>query len=344
MCHDLQVTLLNRPATIRDVAKHAQVSVATVSRVLNGVPSVRSESVHRVMEAVSALQYVPNLSARDFRRQSSRGWAVIVPDIQNSFFTKLVAALEEEALRAGLHIMLCNSNEDLERERTYIEAAVSDRVAGVVIAVVSAQLSSVEQLDKAGIPVVLVDRRLKGFTGVMIGCNNVAAGRSAAIHLLAQGVRKPLLLGGPADVPTTEDRLQGFLDEMNRNGITVGDDQVLRYNLIGADSVTAMTRDFARLQSFDAVFAANGTLTASAYRALQVAKQQVPAEVKLVGVDDDQWTKFVHPSISVVEQPVYDMGIVAGQVLTGKLPPSNEHNTILLEPRLIVRESSTGLE
>ncbi len=330
-----------RAATVADVAKLAGCSTATVSRVLNGVLSVDPALADRVRQAAAEANYVPNGAGRALRRARSDLWAIIVPDVQNPFFTKVMDAFESEATSHGYFVVLCNTKESLERERNYVNHMIGQRASGVVMAATSVTRSRVQQLEEAEIPLVLFDRRIKGFGGDTVFVDNVMVGQLAADHLLSQGVRRPLVITGPSTVSSTVDREAGFLAAYQAAGHPIPQNRVLRLDLlaqeVGAKLVTALKR----LVGIDGVFTANGLLTAAAFTSLRDAGFGMPGDVCLVGVDDNEWTTLVTPSVTVVSQPVADLGRWAAQLLVQRSQnPDGEPARIILPPSLVVRESS----
>ena len=330
-----------RPATIQDVARVAGVSAATVSRVLNGQSSVDSELAARVRQAVADTLYVPNSNGRALRRQVSDVWAAIVSDVQNPFFTGMVASLEAVAAQRGLSVMLCNTDEHVSRERLYIQTAIAQRMAGVVIAAASAKQSDLSSLVTAGIPVVVVDRRIDSYAGDTIFVDNYLAGRQASEHLMQMGYQRIACIAGPSEVSTTEDRLAGFRDALAKGKHPLTSAMVRRANLRPEGGEVAMRALLASSHRPDAVFATNGPLTVGVYRAIQAEGLSMPQDVALVGVDDDQWTRMVVPGVSVIRQPVAEMGALAAELLLSRGSASHSApQHIVLDPELLVRASS----
>lgn len=323
------------------MARAAGVSSATVSRVLNGASTVDPELARRVREAAAASGYMPNPNGRALRRQRTDVWAAIVSDLQNPFFTSLVAAVEHVAVRSGHSVMLCNTDEQLDRERGYLATAIAQRMAGVVVSVTSEQESDLSTLLAAGVPTIAVDRRVHDFPGDTILLDNVRAGRMAAQHLLELGHRDIVCLAGPSGVSTTEDRLRGALDALDEAGIPHDDRRMLRSDL-KSDEAEVMVRELlSGDRRPDAIFATNGVVTAGAYRAMQASGLRIPDEISLVGVDDDRWTQMVRPSVTLVAQPVEEMGRrAAEQLLVRGENPDAPALHLLLTPRLIVRQST----
>jgi LacI family transcriptional regulator len=329
-----------RPLTIQDVARAAGVSSATVSRVLNGQSSVDQDLAARVRQAVADLHYVPNSNGRALRRQVSDVWAAIVPDVQNPFFTGMVASLESVAAQRGLSVMLCNTDEQVSRERVYIRTAIAQRMAGIIIAAASAK-SDLSPLLTAGVPVVVVDRRVDGYAGDTVFVDNYLAGRQAADHLMRAGYRRIACIAGPSEVSTTEDRLSGFRDALAKGGLPLSSAMIRRANLRPEGGEVAMRALMASAHRPDAVFVTNGPLTAGVYRAIQAEGFAIPHDVGLVGVDDDQWTRMVVPAVSVIRQPVAEMGALAAELLLSRgSAAGSAAQHIVLDPELLIRASS----
>lgn len=330
-----------RPVTIVDVARKAGVSSATVSRVLNGASTVDAALASRVRAAAAATSYVPNSNGRALRRQVSDIWAVVVSDVQNPFFTALVAAIEEVALREGFSVMLCNSDEQIVRERVYLGAAVAQRMAGVVIAVASELDSDLTPLEAARIPTIVVDRRLHDYGGDTIVVDNELAGAMAAEHLIDQGYRRVGCITGPPDVSTTEDRLVGFRAGLLARGVALPDRWVRRANLRAEGGEREMRSLLSGTDAPDAVFTTNGPLTEGAYQAVQLSERAIPGEIALIGVDDDHWTRMVSPRVSVIQQPVAEIGRLAGELLVARARGGGgEAEHIVLTPTLQARAST----
>lgn len=331
------------PATVRitDVARAAGVSSATVSRVLNGAATVDPQLAERVRAAAAESGYVPNPNGRALRRQRTDVWAAIVSDLQNPFFTSLVAAVERVAVQSGFSVMLCNTDEQMERERGYLSTAIAQRMAGVVVSVTSEQTSDLSALLNAGVPTVVVDRRVHDFTGDTILLDNVRAGRMAVQHLLELGHRDIVCLAGPSGVSTTEDRLRGALDALDQAGIPHDDVRMLRSDLRADDAESMVSELLRGDRRPDAIFATNGPITTGTYRAIQTSSLRMPDDISLVGVDDDRWTQMVRPSVTVVAQPVEEMGRrAAEQLLLRGSEPDAPALHLLLTPRLLVRNSA----
>ncbi|AFV90789.1 Transcriptional regulator, LacI family [Acidipropionibacterium acidipropionici ATCC 4875] len=334
------MTSQSRP-TIADVARIAEVSTATVSRVLNGNDKVDPDLAERVRRAIADMHYVPNLAGRALRRAQSDMWAMIVPDARNPFFTAVLQEFETVAAAKGHSVVMCNSHENFERERHYIDAVIAQQVSGVVLAATSATRTSVRRLTAAGIPVVLFDRRIKSFSGDIVTVDNVMAGRLAAEHMLGRSVRTPFILTGPKTVSSTVDRDAGFRSVFEAHDLPVGPDHVLRLDLTAETAEQELAAALGGASHIDGLFATNGPMTSAAFTCLQAIGWSMPQRISFVGVDDEHWTRMVTPKVTLIGQPIDQLGQWAAKLLENRsTQPDDKPVRIVLEPNLIVRESS----
>lgn len=328
-------------ATIQQVARHAQVSAATVSRVLNSNGNVHPDLVRRVRSAVEALSYKPNSVARNLRRSESSLWAVIVSDIGNPFFTSMVRGVEDAAQGSGYSVVLCNSDENPVKEAGYIAAAAAERMAGVVISPASTPDTDVTPLLDLGIPVVAVDRRVGGAAVDTVLVDNERAAEEATDHLVDMGYRRIACITGPRQAMTARERLAGYQRGLQHRGQDLQPPLVRHADFRERGGYEAMASLLAGVAP-DAVFVANNLMTVGALECLIHHGIGVPREVGIVGFDEIPWADLVRPSLSTVAQPAYEMGEIAGQLLTNRrASPDGSCETIVLHTTLNVRASST---
>ncbi len=328
-------------AKIGDVAQLAGVSPATVSRVLNGSGAVSSERAAKVRAAAAELGYTPSGPARALRQQRTRVWAAIVADIENPFFTAMVRGMEDVALTEGHCLVLGNSDEDLEKEAAYLDIAVAEQMAGVVIAVASAKESRLDVLLERGIPVVAVDRRPTRHADDVdsVVVDNELGARQATEHLLAGGARRIACITGPTRVSTASERLAGYQRALRDAGVAPDADLVRRADFKEDGGYAATRSLLSARRKPDALFVANNLMTLGAVRAVHEAGRRVPDDLMLVGFDDAPWTTLVAPQLTVVAQPTHEIGRQAVRLLaTASADLPTRH--LVLPPQLLVRESS----
>jgi LacI family transcriptional regulator len=321
-------------ATISDVAARAGVSVATVSRALNGLASVDPQLAERVREAAQALNYHPNGLARSLRKRRTAVFALIISDVENAFFTSVARGMEDVALADGYSVVLCNTDENLDKERRYLDVAVQEQVAGVVLSPTSTE-TSVEVLRRQGTPVVAVDRPLPGMDQVLV--NNRSAAAEATEHLRRAGYRRIGCVTGPAGISTANDRLAGYHDAL-------GDTESRRvrraeYRAEGARRAT--TELLAGAEPIDGLLVANGAQAVGAVQAIREGGRRLGSDVGVVAFDDAPWASLIDPPLTVVAQPAYDMGALAARLLVDRIAdPEREPAVCILRTRLIERAST----
>ncbi|GAA3578420.1 LacI family DNA-binding transcriptional regulator [Nonomuraea rosea] len=325
--------------TIYDVAREAGVSAATVSRVLNGAQTVDPAMVARVLTAVRELGYRPNAVARNLRRSRTTLWAVIISDIGNPFFTATVRGIEDVAQQAGYSVVLCNSDENPAKEETYVAAALSEQMAGVIIAS-SGSVKAAKSLLESPIPVVAIDRELPRGVVDTVVVDNVAGARMGTEHLLAAGYRRIACITGPKGVSTADLRLRGYTEALP--GQPEQERIVVRTDFREQGGYDAMASLLSSSDRPDAVFVANNLMTVGALRCLAERGVDVPGEMGLVGFDEIPWADLVRPSLTTVAQPTYELGRMAARLLVDRIAtPSAKAATVVLPAELRPRQSST---
>jgi LacI family transcriptional regulator len=327
-------------ATIYDVARRAQVSAATVSRVLNGHPSVDPELAGRVHAAVAELHYRPNAVARSLRKSRTSLIAVIISDVTDPALAATVRGVEDMARDTAYSIVLCDSDEDPDREAEYVAAALAEQMAGVIIAS-SGRDATIEQLVAAGTPVVAIDRAVPGATVDAVLVDTVRGAEQATAHLIEAGYTRIACITGPPHLSTAGRPLLGYERALRSAGRLV-DPQLVRFGtpreIGGYESMAALLRSAPRP---DAVLVATGMLTIGVLECLLDQGVDVPGELGVVGFDDPPWARLANPPLSTVAQPRYELGNVAARLLVERIgDPSRPPVTVSLRTDLQIRASS----
>lgn len=324
-------------ATISDVAARAGVSTATVSRALNGKSTVDPELAARARAAARELGYQPNGPARNLRRQEAAVVALIISDVENTFFTAIARGVEDVAHAVGYSVVLCNSDEDEEKERRYVDVAIQERAAGVIVSP-TATAASVGRLIQRGTPVVAVDRPLPGQEIDTVLVDTRLAARQATTHLIEQGYERIGCITGPAGLRTADDRLAGYRDAL-RAGKQRGMTRRSEFKAAGAEKAANDLLDTDERP--DALLVANSAMAVGVLAALRAHGLRAGSDVGVVAFDDVPWAGLVDPPLTVVAQPAYEIGTVAAQLLLARLADSTRPaTTTTLGARLIERGSS----
>jgi LacI family transcriptional regulator len=326
-------------ASIKEVARHAGVSLGTVSNVLNRPEVVSEQTRQRVVAAIAELGYVRNDSARQLRAGRSRTVAIVVLDVANPFFTDVVRGAEEAIEAAGAVLVVCNSGENADRERRHLDLLEEQRVQGVLITPVdSGRDSRLEQLVRRGTPIVLVDRGSAQQDLCSVAVDDVLGGRLAGEHLREQGHARVAFVGGPLSIPQVADRKRGFTRAAGGEVHVV-----LTPNLTVAAGRRAgeQIAELPAGQRPTGVFCANDLLALGLLQEMTRRGLRVPADVAIVGYDDIDFAAAAAVPLSSVRKPRYELGRRAAELLLEEASDeSHEHQQPVFEPELIVRESS----
>jgi LacI family transcriptional regulator len=329
--------------TIQDVARAAGVSPATVSRVFNG-GNVTPARVQSVQQAAAALGFAPNRLARSLRKQRSSVIALIIPDIENPFFTSLARGVEDAAQRTSLSVVLCNSDEDTDKERRYLEVALGEQMAGVIVAAASQDETDLGPLIARGVPVVAVDRRPRDAEVDAVRLDDRHGGEAATRHLVRAGYRRIACITGPQGASTSEERLAGHRAALrSARGPQAVDDTYVRHADFRVEGGRAAMRELLSLpEPPDAVFVANNLMTIGVLDALREAGRTPPA-TGVLSFGDVPWASLVRPSLSAVELPAYELGRTAADLLLQRIEGGEAPlQTVVLRTTLQVRESTGG--
>jgi LacI family fructose operon transcriptional repressor len=320
---------------IKDVAREAKVSVATVSRVLSNGP-VSAALRKRVEAAIRATGYRPNLSARRLRSQDSQTIGLIVSDIRNTFFTAVSRAVEDAAYQANLRVVLCNTDENPEKEMMYLRLMQGERISGLIFAPTRAIMGQLETLS-LDFPVVLIDRA--GPPGLFdsVVLDNRQASAALIEHLYRQGYRRIAGLFGNTS-STAIERHDGYQAAMAAIGLTPS----ARFTAPNAEAAEMeMSRWLAETDRPEAFVASNGLMVLGIAKAARKAGLRIPQDLAISGFDNDVWTELIGPGLSVIEQPVHEIGRAAMALLFERMAePEKPTRKVMLSGKLIVRGST----
>jgi len=305
--------------TSQDVAKKAKVSIATVSRVLNNSPRVSPNVRRRVLQVVKKLDYQPNRTAQRLRAKQSRVIGIMISDIQNPFFTSVVRGIEDIAYQQGYSVVLCNSDEDPQKEGLYINVMRAESVAGVIIASTSESASQVGDLLKHNIPVVAIDREIKSRQIDSVLVSNEEGSFDAVSHLVGRGHRAIGFIGLPLTYTPGKERYQGYRRALQQHQLPVTK-AYLRFSNAKQQGGYTSAMDLLKKQpGITALFVANNLMTLGALDAIRERGLKIPEDISIISFDDMAWAKLLQPPLSAVAQPTYELGKRAAELLLERL-------------------------
>ncbi|MFI9082203.1 LacI family DNA-binding transcriptional regulator [Streptomyces sioyaensis] len=329
---------------MKDVAQQAGVSVATVSNVINRPDTVAATTRHRVQAVIDRLGYVRSESARQLRAGRSRIIALLVLDMANPFFVDVAAGAERAARDAGLGVMLCNSAQSPTEEKRHLGLFAEQRVRGVLITPADTTGSTLASFARHNIPYTFVNRPVTSAEACSVSVDDIRGGTLAVRHLLEQGHRTVAYVSGSMRLSQCQDRRAGALAALKAKGL----DESSLLHIEGDKLDVASGRDAGqRLLGMSprptAVFCANDLLALGMLQTLYAAGVDIPSEIALVGYDDIEFAAAAAVPLTSVRQPAYRMGHSAADLLieeTGDHADQHEHRQIVLQPELVVRQSS----
>jgi DNA-binding LacI/PurR family transcriptional regulator len=330
-------------ASLQEVAKRAKVSIATVSRVLNKSDKVVPETRATVEQALRDLGYRPSRVARRLRMNSGHAHLVglIIPDIQNPFYAEIARGVEDAAYASEYALILCNSDESLDKERFYLDVMRAESVDGIVLPPFDDTDVAVAEMVETGIPVVCVDRSHAKVKTDLVEVDNYQGALEAVRHLIEKGHKGIALIEGRTQVSTSRERRRGYLDALAAHGITARK-ELMRAGDFKQESGRVLTNELLDLRKPPtALFVCNNLMTVGALGALHQRGLRVPSDMALVGFDDLPWAEALDPPPTVVRQPAYEVGRQAMELLLKRImEPDRPPVTVRLRPELVIRRST----
>ncbi|WP_460955679.1 LacI family DNA-binding transcriptional regulator [Parasphingorhabdus pacifica] len=333
----------NGVVSIKDVARQAGVSNATVSNALNRPELLSPATRSRVVDAIESLGYVRSESARQLRAGRSRILGLLVLDMRNPFFVGLAHGAEQAARAVGLGVMLCDSSQDSSAEELYLSLFAEQRVRGVLVTPTDTSGHHLRQLRRHGIPYVYVDRVAEEDEACSISVDDVAGGELAAGHLLERGHRHIAHVTGSMTLAQCRDRRQGAWNACDEAGIPR--EAITLLAAPGLDVEAGRDAGSRLLGLSDrpsAVFCANDLLALGVLQTMVTAGVSVPDDLSIVGYDDIDFASAAAVPLTSVRQPAHQMGETATELLLAEIDgaPEHAHQNVVFQPELVVRRSS----
>lgn len=331
-------------STLKEVAEKAEVSITTVSRVINHSEKVNNKTRERVQKVMKVLEYKPSRVAQRLRgkRGKSKLLGLIIPDIQNQYYSNIVRGIEDVAYDKNYAVILCNSDENSSKERFYLEVLRAESVDGVILPPIHQYGKVLDSLKDDGIPMVCVDRKLAKELVDTVVVNNEKGAYLAISHLLNLGHERIATITSSPQFSSFQERQNGYERALKEKGIEIDEKLIKEGDLRSSTSAKKLTRELLELSPRPtALFVTNNLMTLGAIEALNEMNLQIPEDISLIMFDDMPWATVINPSLTVIRQPGYEMGRRAAELFFQRIAdPERETVEVIMQPELIVRDST----
>ncbi|OGU54971.1 MAG: LacI family transcriptional regulator [Ignavibacteria bacterium RBG_13_36_8] len=329
-------------ANLKDVAKLAGVSTATVSRVINGSEKVNNDTKKKVLKAVKALDFKPSRVAQRLRFKDGKRKLIglIVPDIQNPFYVDVVKGVEDISYKHDYAILMCNFAQEEAKENLYIDLMRAESVDGLIVAPVHEKDPKVIGLIRSGLPTVCVDRGVEDEHVDIVVVDNIQGAFNAVELLISKGHKRIAYIAGLPNIPTTTLRLKGYTAALKKYKIKV-DEQLIRFGNSKHESGKRLAAELLEMKNPPtALFTGNNLITLGALETIHTKGLKIPEEVAIIGFDDMPWSISLNPPLTAVSQPGYDIGRSAAEMLFQRIADPTRGNIKLeLKTKLVIRNS-----
>lgn len=332
--------------SIKDVAKKAGVSTATVSHVINGTRFVSEDTKQAVLRIMKQLDYRPNSVARSLRSQKSKIIGLIIPvtlpDTSSFFFSTVSQGIQKKLKENGYNLIVSNSTELQEDEIEQIRVFNSQLIDGLIIAPTANDHSHLNDVLNGSYPVVFIDRKPIGYLGDCVLVDGFKATYEAVKLLISKGHNRIAYIGGQLGMTTSNERFEGYRRALIDSGLSPDDSMVMHSNFGEATFQNGYnyTKELMSRSEFTALFVANNIMSMGTMAFLQEKGVKIPQELAVIGFDDYEWAKITIPPLSVIKQPSFELGVKAAEVLLDKInSPDDNYKEYRLDAQLIIRKS-----
>ena len=333
-----------QPASINDIAKALGISASTVSRALRGHPDINADTRHRVQEFARKVNYRPNALALGLKHQRSFTLGIIIPEIIHHFFSSIISGIEEIAYNKGYRVMICQSNEDFQREVINLQALIDHRVDGLLVShsKTTENFQHFFEAAQSNLPIVFIDRFVNELNTDKVITDDFQGACMVTSHLIERGRKNIIHLAAPTQLVVGRERHRGYLEALKKFGLQANEELVFQCDTPAG--VMAQKDKILKLATkIDSIFAVNDFTAIAAMKIIQEAGYKVPDHIAVAGFGDDPIASIVKPSLTTVEQKGFEMGMHAVKMLIERIEQPRgdfEPKTEVFPVKIIVREST----
>jgi len=324
--------------TLKDVAERAGVSTSTVSRTITGKVHVDEQTQQRVWAAIKELDYKPNMLAKSLKEGRTNTVALVIPNIRNPIFPAVTRGAEDIARKNGFTLILCNTDENIDVEKEYIEKLTNRWIDGFIFATARDSSRHLLDLKEQGIPLVFMIRSMEGCNNRVV-VDNITGAYKATEYLISRGCKNIAFINGPLDIDLYRQRLEGYEGALKTHNIEV-DNNIIINNVDDQDNgYQAVLSLLNKNLPIDAIFAASDPKAVSAIKAIKHKGLSVPDDISVIGFDDLDIASIVEPGLTTIAQPAYELGASAMDMLIKIIKKRRNVRPVVFDTELVVRQS-----
>jgi len=326
---------------IKTIADKAGVSTATVSRVLNDYKGIREVTRKKVLKVINEFDYEINAIAKSLKQKRTMTIGIVLGNVLSQFYSIIAKSVEDTASKYGFSTILCNGDDDPVKELKYLKVLKSNRVDGIILTPTGKNPDYVNNLMNSGTRIVLLDRLINGVSCDAVLVDNLNGSYNATKHLIEQGYGRIGIINGFIDRTTGHDRLEGYKRALREAGIKI-DENLIKIGNFKKRSGYELTKEILS-RNPDALFVTNIDMMLGSIILIREKLLKIPQDIAFAGFDDPEWAMLLEPPLTVVQQPVYDLGATAAETLIKKIINNEDSNSSLihvLNTTLVIRKSS----
>jgi DNA-binding LacI/PurR family transcriptional regulator len=331
--------------TIKDIAEILNLHHTTVSRALRYHPDVSEDTKKKVHDLATKLDYHPNIIAQSFKKKKSRTIGIIVPDFKNDFFARLISGIEADAYEAGYDILICQSDEQFEREKLKVNTLISNQVCGAVVCIAHNTIHGAhfQIFNDRNIPLAFCHRVCQDTEAIKIVSDNEGGSFKLTEHLIKSGRKNIAYLAAPLELPVGRHRYNGFLKAMNYYNIPINKNLIIIGGVRKEDGKKGAIELLSKAEKIDAIYAINDIVAVGAMFHMKEQRIKVPEDIAIAGFGDNEAASLVDPALTTVRQNPISLGKIAVDKLIESIEnpqPNINSETIVVNTELIIRKSA----
>ena len=331
--------MIKKP-TIKDVAKKSNVSVATVSRILNDLDGYSEETRKRVMQVIDEIGYQRNDIARNLKMKSTHTIGVLLPKVSTNFYIEILSGIEDFAHINGYSVVICNAGDSGKRTEEYIRVMIERQMDGIIVCSLPPEKSLIEKIIGVNIPVILISTLYNGYDIPYVKVDDYTASYAAVEYLIKNGHKKIAMLGGEESDPIAGiPRLEGFIKALKDNNLEVRENLIKHSGFSFKDGITSMEELLKEKEKFTAIFATCDDIAVGALSVAHKRGIKVPDDISIIGYDNTQAAEMSYPALTTLAQPLYEMGQKSVEMIIKKISSNDEVKSITMPFKIVERDT-----